>query len=246
VALRQRQELGANGVAWISSALGCMLSGYVAYFFGIFFFVGVSAMSRSGDPSAAIIGMLLVMALFGVGGGVGAWHLARWGARRLIERYHAQTWYELHETNFMALVADDIYTKVIHERIQDVWSLRWISPTPPKNLEQQLEFAACYQLALRRMLGGVGRLENGPLWQGGMTWYAGGTRGFACGCLALGLLSWIGLALVVVCGVFHLQRCGALIAYCDFLLYDERMARQSDAQRLASAEMEAANGRGLS
>jgi hypothetical protein len=225
VALRRRQELGANGVAWISSVLGCMLSGYLAYFFGLFFFVGVSALSSGSDPAGAIFALVMVIGLLGVGGGAGAWYLTRWGAQRLIARYHAQTWYELHETNFMTLVADDSYTKVITERIEHVWSLRWISPPPPRNLEEQLEFAACYQLALRRMLGGVGRLENGPLWQGGMTWYAGGTRGFTCGCLALAFLGGIGVALVVVGAIFHLQRCAALIAYCDFLLYDERMRR---------------------
>lgn len=197
----------------------------LAHLLGTFTLLMPLGFGGARNVEAALIMELALVIAAGACGGVGAWYLVRWGARRLIARCHAQTWYELHNTNFMALVADDVYTKVIQERVEQLWSLRWFSPPPPKTLEQQLEFAACYQLALRRMLGGVGRLDNGPLWQGGLTWFAGEGRGMACGCTCFVLLSWLGLALVVVGAVFHLQRCGALTAYCDFLLYDARMRR---------------------
>lgn len=216
---------GADGVAWFGAMPGCSIAMYIAYAFSAFAFVMPLAMSGGRNVEATMLVMLTVLLLAGAAGGTGAWFLTRWGARLLIARSHARTWYELHRTNFMTLVVDDSYTRVIQERVELQWALRWLAPPPPKRLEDQLEYAACYQLALRRMLGGVGRLENGPLWQGGVTWSAGGTRGVTCGCTLLGFLSWIGLALITVGAVFYLQRCGALIAYCDFLLYEERLRR---------------------
>jgi hypothetical protein len=226
VALRRRQESGAGGVAWFAALPGCLMAGYIANIFGLFFVALPVSSGRGQHFGAGLIVEVALAVLIGLGCGAGVWYLARWGARSLIARSHAATWYELHQTTFMALVVDDSYARAIQERVEQQWGLRWFSPPPPKNLEHQLEFAACYQLALRRMLAGVGRLDNGPLWQGGLTWLAGGARGFVCGCLAFPLLYGVGFALVAVCAVFYLQRCGALTAYCDFLLYDELMRRE--------------------
>jgi len=44
-------------------------------------------------------------------------------------------------------------------------------------------------------------------------------QGLACGCLALLLLSWAGIALWVLGFMAYCQYLGALAAICDFVLY---------------------------
>ncbi|MBN2082166.1 hypothetical protein JW859_08150 [bacterium] len=234
VSLRHRAENGATQVAWASMIPGFGISVYCAHMFGAFALIGVLGAAGSSPVAGITVYMVMLILIAGLLSS-GVWHLVRWGARKLLIRYHAQTWYELHETNFMALVVDEVYTGLLIDHANSVWSLRWISPPKPKTVEQLLEFGACYQVALRRMLRGVGRLESGPLWQGGMAWYAGVGRGAACGCLALLLLSWLGIGLIVIGFIFYLQRCGALIAYCDFLLYDERLRELLQQERAAAA-----------
>jgi hypothetical protein len=72
------------------------------------------------------------------------------------------------------------------------------------------------------MLRGVGRLDNGPLWQGSIGWSAG-RFGFCCSCLVL-LLSYgaaLAYPLLIVGLIYYIQSCAALAAYCDFLQYDD-------------------------
>jgi len=210
---------GVNGVAWASCLPGFFLVWGIAHMVGSFSMIPFSAgMWSPNDPTLVLLLVIpLVVALFG---SLGVVHLVRLGCRSLYRRHYLSTWNELFSTNMMQMVVDEDYTRLLHERAGDIWSLRWISPPPPRTIEQQLEFAACYQLALRRMLGGVGRLDNTPLWQGGIAYYAGLRGGVVCGCLLYLVLSWLAIALWIIGGFYYIQRCAALAAYCDFLLYD--------------------------
>lgn len=170
-----------------------------------------------------VVMIIYVFGLFGTGIllSIGLMLLVRVMMRRSFSRWHAQVWHELHTTNLAVLVVDDAYSMLVRDRISEIYGLNWMSPPPPKKLEDQIEFAACYHVALRKLLWGVGRLENSPLWQGSASWYAGTTRGCACGCVALWLLSLIGAGVWIFGAVLHLKRCAVQAAYCDFLLKDD-------------------------
>jgi len=221
VDLRHKAEQGATQVAWAAMIPGCGIALYCSHMFGSFILLAV--LGTVASPDVVMVVYAFVLLLVAVALSSGLWYLARWGARKLLVRYHGQTWYELHQTNFMTMVVDEVYTGLLIDHANSIWSLRWFSPPQPKTIEQLLEFGACYQVALRRMQRGVGRLESGPLWQGSMAWMASAGRGIACGCLSLTFLSWLGIGLIVLGFIFYLQRCGALLAYCDFLLYDEHL-----------------------
>ena len=185
-----------------------------------FFLIGLMESSKV-DPGVVMGFYVLGLIVASIGLSIGAMVLVRIWFRNVFRGWHAEIWQELHYTNLAVMVVDDSYTSLIVARLQDTYGLGWLSPPPPRRLEDQLEFAACYHLALRKLLWGVGRVDNNPLWQGSVANYASTTRGITCGCFSLMFLGIIGTAIWILGSVLYLKRCAALAAYCDFLLKDE-------------------------
>ena len=221
--LRIRAERGITRAAGV----GCLLALFPAAFLAIMLsslMLPALTVGWSGAPPAAVLWIQgIVITLFVILAIWGGGALITLGFRRLFERHYVRTWRELFSTSFMTLVTVEDYTGIIGERVQNQFGLRWISPPAPKSLEHQLEFAAVYQLGLQRMLRGVGRLDNGPLWQGGLGWTAG-RYGCFCAVLLTNFFSVVGMALTVIGTLYYVQGCAALAAYCDFLLYDDAQA----------------------
>lgn len=221
VALKEKSKRGVDSSAWASCLPVFFLIWGVIHNINMFMTLPLAGISPAGGGSYMLFGMFgsFVGSILAT---VGAVLLIKNLGRKAFTRWHAQVWSELHCTSLAVLAVDETYTRLLTERIEDTWALRWMAPPPPRTLEQQLEFAASYHIALRKLLWGVGRLENMPLWQGGFAWSAGTSRGLTCGCAAYLFLSVIGAALWVLGILFYLQRCAALAAFCDFLLYDDR------------------------
>ncbi|GEM_PF-2138583 len=220
--LRVRAEKGINR----ATGVGCVLALFPAAVMAIILSslsLPVLTFGLSAPPVAVLWAQGIVTVLIVILAAWGVAALIRLGFRRLFERHYVRTWQELFRTSFMTLVTVEDYTQIISQRVQGQFGLRWLSPPMPKSLEHQLEYAAVYQLGLERMLRGVGRLDNGPLWQGGLGWTAG-RYGCFCAFALVYFFSIVGLALVVVGMLYHVQGCAALAAYCDFLLYDDALA----------------------
>lgn len=217
--LRLRAEKGVDSAAGIGCLIAFLLLSGLSFFFLPVFLVPYMSTAGLRSSTQVLLPMLAGLALALLVAAL-IWLLIRLGVRHLFKRYYTRTWNELFGTSFMTLAAVEDYTSIIAQRIEGQFGLRWISQPPPKKLEHQLEFAAVYQLGLQRMLRGVGRLDNGPLWQGSLGWYTG-SHGFCCGCLLPYFFSLPGAALAVIGGIYYVQSRAALAAYCDFLLYDD-------------------------
>ncbi len=216
VILGQQALNGVNRAAWV----GCIPGFFICW--GISFpVVALITSPFSNDfEIVSLLVQLIVPVILGALGSKGVVYLLMLGCRSMYKRYYLATWNELFRTNLMAMVVDEDYTRLLRERAEDIWALKWITPPPPKTIEHQLEYAACYQLAIRRMLGGVSRLDNTPLWQGGIAYYAGMRGGVTCGCLLFFVVQGLAIPLWIIASIYYIQRCAALTAYCDYLLYD--------------------------
>jgi hypothetical protein len=215
--LGRQAQRGVDQTAWV----GCIPGFFTAWAIAHFLTTIISALLAAATKNEyLLIPILVIPPVMGILGAIGIVHLLRIGCRRLYRRYYLATWNELFSTNMMAMVVDEDYTRLLRERAEDIWALKWISPPLPSTIEHQLEYAACYHLAIRRMLRGVSRLDNTPLWQGGVAYYAGLRGGVACGCLLFFILSWLAIPVWIIAGVYYIQRCAALAAYCDYLLYE--------------------------
>lgn len=215
--LGQQALNGVNRAAWIGCIPGFIISWGIAY--PVVTLITIP-LFEDFEFAYLLVMQLIVPVILGVFGAKGVVYLLVLGCRRMYKRYYLATWNELFTTNMMAMVVDEDYTRLLRERADDIWALKWISPPPPQTIEQQLEFAACYHLALRRMLRGISRLDNTPLWQGGVAYYAGLRGGVVCGCLMFLVVYGLAIPVWIIASVYYIQRCAALAAYCDYLLYE--------------------------
>ena len=172
--------------------------------------------SSSNTPLMAYILPLTDVVLCLLGLIAGAWG-ARVAGRAIAAKAYTRIWRELWTTNLLALIVHEDYTREMLAQSSQTYLLRTMAPPPPRNFEQQLEFAACYLPALRRLQWGTGRVDAGPLWQGAFTWFCVQRQGAACGCLAL-LLYGMGYPLWVLAYFATCSKLGALAAICDCLL----------------------------
>jgi hypothetical protein len=220
--LRGNTQLNQSELFWMGGLPGCLIGYMLAGWCGSFIMMlSASALTASSGPPSAIYFLPIIELTAGVVCFFIAYHFAGRYSAVLIKKHYERIWSELWTTNLLPLALEEDYTHQLLERADQIWTLRWISPPPPRTMEQQLEFAACYLEALRRLQRGTARQDNGPLWHGAYSWITGQSRGRTCGCLAVWLLNMVGLALAVLAFYASCQRRAALAAMCDFLMYTD-------------------------
>jgi hypothetical protein len=128
----------------------------------------------------------------------------------------------IHHTDILRVVAEENFTLEIIEAVRELPSLRWISPGQPKNLEQQLEFSACYWQAILELSYGPGRLSNASLISGSWTYLNSQVSPyFCCGCCCMsGSLGIIVVPFMVITFNHHLQRVARICCIIDYLIED--------------------------
>jgi hypothetical protein len=135
----------------------------------------------------------------------------RWGRR------------EMALTDLPLLACDEDCAKQIFQVMESVPGLRWVSPPPPRTLEQQLEFAACYHRAYRHLRICPGRLDTKSVVLGSLAWFLGQRMCCFCGCLSAPACLHLGVFLVAplvwLLGVrAYAFRLGVETAYLDYFL----------------------------
>lgn len=220
---RIRAERQSRRVALIGCIPGCVMVYGIAHFFGTIALAVTGA--AGGNDTNLWIAYTVTVVLLMAGALIGLLLVARWLIRKSFAKVYNKIWRELWQTNFMVLVVDDAYTGVIRERTEHQFALKWLCPPSPRTLEDQLDYAACFRIVLRRMMTRDSRKATGPLWEGAIGWSAGHWIGCACGCLSLAVLNWGGFALWLLGAIYYLQRKAAVAAFCDFLLYDRQTGR---------------------
>jgi len=166
--LRQQAQRRTPATAWAGGCSGCWLGYTVTSMLGA---VGMMLLlpfvdylnTTAGMYSFPLFttGMQLLELLGAVGGAIAGWMLAGIFGRKVIEKSYRLVWQELWSTNIMTLVVHEEYAEPMLAQAEQTFLLRWISPPRPRTLEHQLEFAACYLPALRKLQWGMGRLDSG-------------------------------------------------------------------------------------
>jgi len=154
------------------------------------------------------------------------WGILAWAAKGSFDAGRRWGWREMALTTLPLVVCEEHYARQILEIMETVPMLRWVSPPPPRRLEQQLEFAACYHRAYQRLRFGPGRLDTGTVWLGSLRWFLGQRMCCFCGCMSapgwlilpLSVLSILTTALWGLGGYIYLYRLGVEAAFVEYFL----------------------------
>lgn len=150
-----------------------------------------------------------------------------------MKRYRMAASY-LHHTDFLRVVAEEDFTHIILDRVDDIPALKWISPPRPRTLEQQVLFCACYWNSIIQLSYGPGRLDNASLFNGSWNHLVSRMRPYCCcccGCTMYSMLAFV-LPLAVILTNYHLHRVARLCCIVDYLVED-RFAMEEAASRAA-------------
>jgi hypothetical protein len=224
-AKRQRLLASLDSVSNVGCCLltGCLgaITLYVGSLMSTLLFA--SSLGR-GDSDLAIalsvIGYVVVLGavVYGVRYGLGA------AARAVFSSYYREATRWLYHTDMLSLFVDENQTAQVVELVNETPGLRWISPPRPRSLEHQLEYAACYFAAYRKLLYGPGRIDAGSVFLGSLAWYAGQRQciGVGCCCLAFPYGTWLALPAWIIGGIGYLNRLAVEACCIDYLLSEPR------------------------
>ncbi|MCB1217230.1 hypothetical protein KDL44_07545 [bacterium] len=212
---------------------------YVSYIFMMMFMVAGGIASSSSGPGnypgddmwmvivpfiGVAVGIVAGISLaYALGGSIRRWingmHLTRY---RMAESY-------LHHTDFLRVVAEEDFTHIIIDAVNDIPSLKWISPSRPKTLEQQLEFSSCYWNSIVQLSYGPGRLDNASLFHGSWNHQVSRWSPYSCcACCCLSGSLWIiTFPATIITANYHLYRVARLVCTIDYLIED-RFAGSGD------------------
>ncbi|MEZ5339230.1 MAG: hypothetical protein R3F46_13345 [bacterium] len=242
MALRDKAMKLHNALSSIVQIMVVVIMIYVMYYIGQIFMMmfavssGIASGSGPGSGSGdemwmfifpfigLAIGLIAGVSLaYALGGSIRRWingmHLTRY---RMAESY-------LHHTDFLRVVAEEDFTFIIIDAVNDIPSLKWISPSRPKTLEQQLEFSSCYWNSIVQLSYGPGRLDNASLFHGSWNHQVSRWSPYSCcACCCLSGSLWIfTLPATIITANYHLYRVARLVCTIDYLLED-RFAGSGD------------------
>jgi hypothetical protein len=231
-ALRKKTTGAITTVTVIVSCIGSVFAqiGALWVYLGVLF-GGIPGLTRryAGNPAMAQAVELLIIAvaLIIITGLMAL--LAYWayrGAKGAFMRSYTRALTLIRDTPLAIVVADDQYWLDIFEMQRENPWLKWGVITPPKSIEQHLEFAAAYHSALHQIGKRFGKLEPKLITRGNCLWHAGTPACYGCpvGAWVLSLFpcvlfSWIAqLIYIWYTASALLAKNGILAAFCDFFL----------------------------
>ncbi|MCB1188679.1 ammonium transporter [bacterium] len=206
---------------------------YVANFMMMFGILGSSFAtgnfnSSSGGPYEYLMAFLPFagMALGLIVGAVVAFSIAgsirRWVESMHVTRYKLSESY-LYHTDFLRVVAEEDFTHIIIDAVNEIPSLKWISPARPKTLENQLEFSACYWNSVLQLSYGPGRLDNASLFNGSWNFQVSRISLYTCCvcCCLSNSLSVFTLPILLITANYHMYRVARTVCIIDYLVDDK-------------------------
>lgn len=166
-------------------------------------------------PIAALAAGIAVLAVL--------WGTLAWAARGAYDAGRRWGWREMALTTLPLVVCEEDYARQILDLVETVPGLRWVSPPPPRKLEHQLEFAACYYRAYQRLRFGPGRLDPGTVWLGSLRWFLGQRMCCLCGCMAAtgcltAYMSFLAPPLWAIGGYMYAYRLGIEAAFVEYFM----------------------------
>lgn len=158
---------------------------------------------------------------------------------RLFARHYELTWLYLHQTSLPLMIAQEDYWLRIQQRLNTWTVLKREGHSIYRTLEEHLSYCACHRDTLLAISHGAEQLPylklsrsqqcyaSQKLFQQ-QTWVY-----WVSGCLLFLFLriGVIAAAAIVIIGSRYVISRAALVAYCDFLVYDEQV---TDMQQAAS------------
>ena len=126
-----------------------------------------------------------------------------------------------HET--LRVVAEEDFTHIIIDAVNEIPSLKWISPARPKTLENQLEFSACYWNSVLQLSYGPGRLDNASLFNGSWNFQVSRISLYTCCvcCCLSNSLSVFTLPILLITANYHMYRVARTVCIIDYLVDDK-------------------------
>ena len=207
---------------------------YVVYIISMFVVaaIGIGTNSFSGSGPGSGMGemyfALIPIAGFAVGLVIAIIIVSLLGKsiRKWIDGMH-QTRYKLaasylHHTDFLRVVAEEDFTQIIMDAVNELPSLKWISPQKPKKIEDQLEFSASYWNSVLQLSYGPGRLDNASLVNGSWNYQVSRISLYfccTCCCLANSLAIFI-IPLLIITSNYHLYRVARVCCMIDYIVED--------------------------
>ena len=169
----------------------------------------------------SMLGWIVALVLVVIIGRMMYHPMLRWVQNMHASRYAEAARY-VHHTDLLRIVAEENFTQIIIEAVNELPSLRWISPGRPKSLEQQLEFSACYWQSIIELSYGPGRLSNSSLISGSWSWQNSRVSPFVCcGCCCLtGSMAVLVLPFTIITFNHHLLRVARICCLIDYLTED--------------------------
>ena len=209
---------------------------YVVHIFWMMIMATMGMMSGGGSSGSfdeiwialvPFFGLILALAIGAVLVSFLRTPLKNWVGKMHETRYQQAASY-LHHTDFLRVIAEEDFTQIIIESVNDIPSLKWISPGTPKTLVQQLEFSACYWNSILQLSYGPGRLDNASLFNGSWNYQMSRVSLYACCaccCLSNSMMVFTIPAMIITAN-YHLWRVARLCCIIDYLSGD-RFAENS-------------------
>ncbi len=182
-----------------------------------------------GPFTGMLLGLILaivIVSYFGKG-------IRKWVDGMHETRYRQAASY-LHHTDFLRVVAEEDFTRIIIERASELPSLKWISPATPKTIEDQLGFSACYWNSIQQLSYGPGRLDNASLINGSWNHLVSRISLYwccACCCMSSGS-GIISVPLMLITCNYHLWRVARLCCIIDYIVEDRFAVAEAQAGQM--------------
>lgn len=182
---------------------------------GFSLFSGYLRFAGASDYLIALLAILIPVGILLLG-----YYYARLVANRAFLRSHERCREALRYTQLAMMVTDEQYWHQLFELQRESPWLKWAQVTPPKTIEEHLEFAASYHSALVQLAARPGPLVANTVTRGNITWHAGKPACYVCGFLAGYGCSIFALVYDWYALSGMLAKAGRLAALCDFFLSD--------------------------